>query len=154
MNKRIATPVVLVVAIIAIIYAGIKFTKQQRGRAGRRHAREEFTKAQCCREIICDACDERSTGMVLNRAQVGRYQECPKCHEKAGRPIVYRFCQDPDCNRQLIKGANTVITEDGRSSAGDEFVCPNCGSAQHVYRDILKLDEAQRIAEQTGQELP
>jgi len=154
MDKRILAAILVVVFIVALVYIGMSVAKNRRATAARETSQREWAAAQYSQEIVCDNCNAHTTELELNRAQVGNYQKCPECGQMAGRPIVYYICQNPDCNRQLIKAAKTVWTEGG-PSPGDDVVCPNCGqSGANIMPDFLSLKSAQKVAKETGQEFP
>lgn len=126
---------------------------KQRARLGRERARREWAQSQCSQEILCDTCGESTTGLVLSRADAGRFHVCPACGAKTGRPVVYFMCQDPDCNRQLVKVAASVWTADG-PSPGESGVCPSCGSGMRLTPVFLNFTSAQKVADETGQDFP
>jgi predicted RNA-binding Zn-ribbon protein involved in translation (DUF1610 family) len=153
-DKRILAAIVVVAVIAALVYIGMSVAKNRRATSARLSAQREWANAQYSQEIVCDNCGEHTAGLNLNRAQVANFQKCPECGAMAGRPIVYFVCQDPACNRQLIKVATTVWAE-GRPSPGDPVVCPRCGrSGPNISPDFLSLKSAQKVANDTGQEFP
>lgn len=147
---------VLVVVVLGLI-AAVYLIYSQWQRAQRAHSHEQFKKRwaekQCSQEIVCDHCGESTIGLVLNRAQAGIYQTCPECGTEAGRPVVYYMCQNPGCNRRLVKVRNSVWTDEG-PSAGDPVVCPSCGDVRGITPLFLDLKSAQKTAKETDQEFP
>ena len=154
MRKDIIVPVLVLVALVAVGLLVKQLVAKERGRAAAERSRRQWAEAQYSQEIICDACGASTTGLVLNRAQAGNFQVCPKCGQKAGRPQIYYMCQNPDCNRQLIKVGNTVWTDEGQSPGGP-IRCPNCGRADtNITPLFLDLESAQKFADETKQEFP
>jgi len=151
MGKQV---IIVIVAIVAIAFLGYRIiSQQQRAKSRKEFQREYYDVKQASQEIYCDSCGEITTGLNLSRNEAARYQVCPKCGQKTGRPIVYRFCQREGCNRQLIKYANDVWDE-GQRLPGQTPVCPNCGRADAVIPDYLDLKYAEKIAKETGQQFP
>jgi uncharacterized protein YlaI len=153
MRRDLVVIILVVAGAAAAVKLGLWVAAQQRQRVGRERSRQEWSASQCSQEIVCDACGERTTGLVLSRAEAGSFQVCPACGAKAGRPVVYYMCQNPDCNRRLVKVAASVWTEAGPSPGGSA-VCPNCGSGMALTPVLLNFKSAQRIADETEQEFP
>jgi len=103
--------------------------------------------------IICDACGETTSGLVIPRSKAKQYWLCPECGEEQGRPVVYFMCTNPDCNKALVKTKITVPDEEG--TATDETrVCPTCGKGDQLTAAPLSLTQVRETAEETGQEAP
>ena len=153
MKRNAGVLILVLAAAAAIVWAVVHIVAKERARDVLKGSRREWDEAQYSQEIVCDACGESTTGLVLNRAQAGTFQVCPKCGATAGRPVVYYMCLNPNCNRQLIKVPNAVWTDEG-SSPGTPAKCPKCEDARYITLLFLDLGSAQRIANETGQEFP
>ncbi len=150
MLKNFVVLVLVVGAIVAIVVTVVNERKKARSQID---IKEAFEEGQVSQEIYCDNCRETTTGLVIKRAFSQRYQDCPACGQKKGRPIVYYYCQNPGCNKALIKVRNVVV-EDGRVLSGDRGVCPICGREDMVTPMELDLSSVRKIAQETDQEFP
>jgi Zn finger protein HypA/HybF involved in hydrogenase expression len=151
MDRRVSA-IIIVLGVIAFGVVGCRlFSKLNKHRIESKQ-KTAFDQGLVAREVRCDNCGVVSP---MDVAYVDRrhFQKCPACGAEAARPIVYYVCGNPDCNRQLIKVANHVWGPDG-FSPGDPIVCPKCGQARNVEPRELHLDEAERIAQETGRKLP
>jgi len=143
--------VVLIIAAIGLITYTV--VKERRRAQGKISVREAFESGQVAREVYCDACGKISDGLTIKRAFSQQYHKCPECGEQMARPIVYYLCQNPGCNKALVKVRSVVVVE-GRPVGGDATVCPVCGREDGVTPMEIELESARKIAEETGQEFP
>jgi hypothetical protein len=150
MLKNFVVLVLVVGAIVAIVVTVVNQTKKARSHI---NIKETFEEGQVCQEIYCDNCRETSTGLSIKRAFAQQYQDCPACGQKKGRPIVYYYCQDPECDKALIRIKNVVV-EEGRVLAGDRGVCPICGREDMITPMELDLSSVRKIAQDTDQDFP
>ena len=153
MWKRVVFIILIVAGAAVVVWVVMRTFSKEGGLRATERSRREWDEAQYSQEIVCDACGESTTGLVLNRAQAGNFQVCPKCGQTAGRPVVYYMCQNRECNRQLVKAPNTVWTDEGASPA-PALTCPKCSQTKYITPLFLDLRSAQRIANETGQEFP
>jgi hypothetical protein len=148
--KNIIALGLVVGAIVLIIYTLVNETRRARGKIV---VKEEFAAGQVCQEISCDNCGAISGGQTIMRSHSQQYQTCPKCKQKTARPIVYFYCQNPDCHKALVKVRNLVVVK-GKVLPGDIPVCPICGREDTLTPMEIDLSTAQEIAKETGQQFP
>ena len=149
MGKQIGTMIFL---IVAVGFLGYRLWSCQHRESAEKRFKRQWEENQASQEIVCDNCSETTTGLSLNRTEVLKYQVCPVCKQRKARAVVYYFCQNPACDRQLIRVRNSVW--EGRSLPGDPVICPKCHRGNDVIPDYLNLKSAERIAKETGQEFP
>lgn len=153
MRRDLVVVILVLAGAAAAVRLGLWVAAKERQRVGRERSRQEWAESQCSQEIVCDACGERTTGLVLSRTEASRFHVCPACGDEAGRPVVYFMCQNPGCDRQLVKVATSVWTSNG-PSAGGPAACPSCGSGMQLTPVFLDFKSAQKIADETNQEFP
>jgi len=145
--------------ILVVFAAGGYVVYQQvqkfRAKQNLAQSQREWKARAYSQEIVCDNCGEITTGLSLSRNEASRFQECPKCHQMTGRPIVYYKCMNPACNGHLIKvRASVTIGDTAEMSQGDRIECDLCGSNRSVSPDAIDLENAKKKAKETGQEFP
>jgi RNA polymerase subunit RPABC4/transcription elongation factor Spt4 len=148
--KNIIALGLIVVAVALVIYTVVHTSRRNRGKIV---VQEEFAAGQVSQEVFCDNCRAISGGQKIGRAHSQQYQVCPACKQKKARPIVYFYCQNPGCNKALVKVRNVVV-EDHQVLPGDTPVCPVCGREDTLTPMEIELSTAQRIAKETGQQFP
>jgi len=146
--KNIVGLILVVGAIVLVVYTVINETRRSRSKI---NVKEEFEAGQVCQELYCDNCGKTTGGHVIKRAHSQQYHTCPKCGQKTGRPIVYFYCQNPDCHKALVKVRNMVVVN-RQVSPGDPPVCPICGREDAMTPMEIELSTARRIAKETHQE--
>ena len=148
--KRIIAFVLIVGAIVLVVYTVINETRRARGKIV---VKEEFDAGQVSQEISCDNCGAISGGQTITRAHSQQYQTCPECKQKMARPVVYFYCQNPDCHKALVKVRNLVVVQ-GEVLPGDATPCPVCHREDMLTPMEIDLSSAQKIAQETGQQFP
>jgi Zn finger protein HypA/HybF involved in hydrogenase expression len=153
MNKNV-TALIVVLGIAAAIYLGIRFYGKQHAEQVVAKQKEAFEESLVADEVYCDACGKVSKLDVAFKDR-RTYQICPACGQKKARPIVYWYCQNPSCNKQLVRFANHVWDENGYNpSPQGAPVCPVCRQPRSISPEELTLEDARRIAKETGQPFP
>jgi len=153
MNRQLSTVIVLV-GIVAAIYLGVKYYNRQHKAAKEAEQKEAFEADLVANEVVCDACGTVSKLDVPFRDRY-TFQKCPRCGEIKARPIAYRYCQKPACNKRLVRCVSNVW-EEGKYSPSPYAapVCPVCGSPQSILPESLHVSDAKRIAKETNQPFP
>jgi len=145
----------IVITAAAVAFLGYTIWDRAQKKKTEEELKTTIEQAIASQEIVCDACGKTTTDLAITRKEANQYQVCPRCLEKKGRPVVYYVCTDPDCNRQLIKVKNTIWDDENNTSLpGDPIVCPRCHRDDTFSSDFLSLEDAKKIAEETGQEFP
>jgi ribosomal protein L32 len=153
MNRQLSTVLVLL-GIIAVIIVGIRLVNKQTKARTEERQETKFKQRVMAREVVCDQCGVVSPMDVIYTER-RRFQVCPACGAKKARPIVYFVCNNPECNRQLIRFVNSVF-EGGTYSQSPQggVVCPNCRRRDTVEPTEISIDQARKIAKETGQDFP
>jgi DNA-directed RNA polymerase subunit M/transcription elongation factor TFIIS len=152
MNKT-ARLIVLFLGVVAAIIIIYKLVSAQHRVLAEKEQVKAYKEGLVAQEVWCESCDTTSPLEVMFKDKA-RFQVCPKCGEKAARPIVYYMCMNEGCNKQLVKVRNHVMEGTEFLKSPDAFVCPNCGQASTLYFEPLHLDKARQVAEETGQPFP
>jgi ribosomal protein S27E len=153
MNKQLST-VVLLLGVIVVVFVGIRLISKQAKARTEEKQKTAFKERLMAREVVCDDCGVTSPMDVIY-TQRRKFQVCPSCGQKKARPIVYFMCNNPECNRQLIRFVNHVM--DGSTfyeSPQGGVTCPNCGRKDTVEPRELSIAEAAKTAKETGQSFP
>jgi peptide subunit release factor 1 (eRF1) len=151
-GSRVAIQKVMLIGVLVVfVVLGIKCW--HKGHQARIEKKQEvaFERNAISEQVGCDSCGAFSD-MEVPYTERRRFQVCPDCGEKRARPIVYYTCMNPDCNRQLVKVRNHVFGEEGFSASPDGLVCPRCGRPHDVRPEEHSIEDAKKIAEETGQQ--
>jgi len=144
----------ILAGLVALILIGHRFTRSARFEQTVKSGKEKIAQQEVSRQVICDACDAVSPKSVSRKNQ-SEYQKCPACGEVAARAIIYYVCNGRECNRQLVKTPAGVIINNRISfRPGSNATCPVCGNPQNLDPRTIEYAEAEKIAEETGQEFP
>jgi ribosomal protein L32 len=152
MNRQLGALIVLL-GVVAVVYLGVRYYNNLHRAAKDAEQKEAFEADLVANEVVCDACGAVSKLDVEFRDRY-TYQKCPKCGEVKARPIVYRFCQNPACNKRLVRFINDVWVGSEYFQSPHTPVCPVCGESRYILPETLHLSDAKRIARETGQPFP
>jgi len=134
--------IVVLVCLAVIVVAVVLIVRNANRPDTVEEAHEKVEKAIYAEEVYCTACEATSRKQCQLQDALGKTR-CPACGELAAYAYVYSYCQNPACNKRIVKAV-----------FGQPLVCPECGKPDFMAPAPAPLEKIRAIAKETGQEMP